>query len=86
MAPYVCPPSERALNYQLYGVIVHKGGGTETGHYVAYTLRDGIWYDISDSTVRMVSEAFVLTTLPYMLFYKAVSLVSFYWGELSLSA
>merc|ERR1712176_1114889 len=53
-------PIEKPLQYKcdsfkLFGVVVHRGGSIDGGHYIAYvrSLRDnGKWYVMNDSSVR----------------------------------
>ena len=43
--------------YNLYGVLVHQGGGVHSGHYYCYCKSPGGgWYELDDSSVRTVSE------------------------------
>ncbi|GAA5995963.1 uncharacterized protein JCM10292_004858 [Rhodotorula paludigena] len=69
--------------YRLYAVVVHFGG-LDTGHYASYVLSnrygkgDGAgqgerrWFFCSDEDVTAVSEAEVLRSKAYMLFYERV--------------
>lgn len=47
----------------------------EGGHYVAYIKRDGKWFSMDDSTVRMVSLDDALTREAYILMYEKASSV-----------
>ncbi|CAN6311782.1 unnamed protein product [Urochloa humidicola] len=55
--------------YDLYGVVVHHGMYGR-GHYVCY-IRSSVddWYEFNDDKVRRSSEASVLDTAAYLLFY-----------------
>eukprot|EP00232_Nephroselmis_pyriformis_P018142 CAMPEP_0182895866 /NCGR_PEP_ID=MMETSP0034_2-20130328/25936_1 /TAXON_ID=156128 /ORGANISM="Nephroselmis pyriformis, Strain CCMP717" /LENGTH=402 /DNA_ID=CAMNT_0025029715 /DNA_START=59 /DNA_END=1264 /DNA_ORIENTATION=+ len=56
--------------YNLYGVLVHMGGGVHSGHYYCYCKSPmGTWYEMDDSQVQPVSERQVLTQNAYVLFY-----------------
>lgn len=68
--------------YELYGVVVHIGGGPHHGHYVALvkTLQHG-WLLFDDETVEKIDEQFVLRFVggntdlatAYVLFYKKIT-------------
>jgi ubiquitin C-terminal hydrolase len=39
--------------FDLYGVVVHMGGGCRSGHYFSYCKGfDGEWYDCNDDFVQ----------------------------------
>jgi hypothetical protein len=58
------------FSYRLYGVLVHAGRSTHSGHYFAYVRAPtGGWYLMDDSTVTQVKEAAVMSQKAYMLFY-----------------
>ncbi|KAJ1471760.1 hypothetical protein T484DRAFT_3492189 [Baffinella frigidus] len=69
--------------YRLFGVVSHSGS-LSSGHYVAYSrdLRDPAgaekpgWHYFSDTTVKSVTEAKVLESEAYVLFYCAVGRAS----------
>ena len=62
--------SER-VKYELYGVIVHHGSSTHSGHYIAYVkAANGSWYEMNDSHVSAVSVQKVLCCQAYILFYS----------------
>ncbi|XP_014674837.1 PREDICTED: uncharacterized protein LOC106814956 isoform X2 [Priapulus caudatus] len=62
--------------YELYAVCVHVGtGNTFTGHYIAYSLADGVWYRTDDEAVVAVSmadelESKLVRENAYLLFYS----------------
>ncbi|KAF9680661.1 hypothetical protein SADUNF_Sadunf06G0144700 [Salix dunnii] len=61
---------EGDLMYSLYGVLVHYGHNTHSGHYVCFIrTSSGIWHLLNDNQVRQVSEKAVLEQKAYMLFY-----------------
>ncbi len=71
MSPYVAWKAGEqpgTYKYRLSGAVVHSGslGG---GHYVAFVRRGSRWYYISDSHVKVVSEASALSCQAYLLFY-----------------
>ncbi|KAL8152373.1 hypothetical protein V2J09_010133, partial [Rumex salicifolius] len=58
------------LKYTLYGVLVHAGWSTHSGHYYCFVrTSSGIWYSLDDNRVCQVSEKTVLEQKAYMLFY-----------------
>jgi len=79
-------PSEKQEDglkfYELYGVVVHIGGGPHHGHYVALvkTIQHG-WLLFDDETVEKIDEKFVLRftgdspdlATAYVLFYQEIS-------------
>ncbi|KAL9249391.1 Ubiquitin carboxyl-terminal hydrolase 23-like protein [Drosera capensis] len=61
---------EGDLRYTLYGVLVHAGGSTHSGHYYCFVrTSSGMWYSLDDNKVSQVSERIVLEQKAYMLFY-----------------
>ena len=66
---------KRKCEYDLTGVIVHVGGSSNSGHYMAYVKKPGKdnsyqWYHMDDSYVSKVSEQTVLRQSDaYVLFY-----------------
>ncbi|KAL9249556.1 Ubiquitin carboxyl-terminal hydrolase 23-like protein [Drosera capensis] len=61
---------EGDLRYTLYGVLVHAGGSTHSGHYYCFVrTSSGMWYSLDDNRVSQVSERIVLEQKAYMLFY-----------------
>ncbi|CAA7408075.1 unnamed protein product [Spirodela intermedia] len=70
LKPYVSDPLEGDLMYTLYGVLVHAGYGTHSGHYYCFIrIPSGMWYSLNDDQVSQVSEKTVLQQKAYMLFY-----------------
>ncbi|XP_050215299.1 ubiquitin carboxyl-terminal hydrolase 23 isoform X2 [Mercurialis annua] len=70
MKPFVSGSYEGDLKYSLYGVLVHFGHSTHSGHYVCFVrTSSGIWHLLNDNEVRPVSEKLVLEQKAYMLFY-----------------
>jgi hypothetical protein len=70
----VAPGADSLVRYELFGVVVHQGGGLSGGHYVAYARPLGApptsWYFASDSSARWASAAEVLAAQAYLLFYQ----------------
>lgn len=60
--------------YELYAVVIHAGKGRHSGHYFAYTKRDGVWYECNDEHVNEITEEDALDKHKgaYLLFYKRV--------------
>ncbi|GKU87198.1 hypothetical protein SLEP1_g1641 [Rubroshorea leprosula] len=70
MKPFVSGSYEGDLKYTLYGVLVHYGLSTHSGHYYCYVRTSGgMWYSLDDNRVFQVSERAVLEQKAYMLFY-----------------
>ncbi|KAL0906068.1 hypothetical protein M5K25_024530 [Dendrobium thyrsiflorum] len=68
--PFVSGVHEGELKYTLYGVLVHAGWSTHSGHYFCYVRTSaGLWYSLDDNHVSQVSEKTVLSREAYMLFY-----------------
>ena len=56
--------------YQLIGVVVHKGKTLGKGHYIAYTLQQGTWFECDDKVVKKVQDKTALEQQAYMLWYR----------------
>jgi ubiquitin carboxyl-terminal hydrolase 36/42 len=72
LAPFMSTPPRPgdSCRYALYGVLVHAGRSTHSGHYTAFVrAAAGTWHCCDDERVRHVSEAAVLAQHAYMLFY-----------------
>ncbi|BBH08604.1 ubiquitin-specific protease 23, partial [Prunus dulcis] len=70
LRPFVSGSYEGDLKYTLYGVLVHCGASTYSGHYYCYVrTSSGMWYSLDDNQVFQVSERIVLEQKAYMLFY-----------------
>lgn len=65
------PPAGSFLSkYTLYGVLVHAGHSTTSGHYYSFVKSPaGIWNLMDDSHVSSSSKEKVLAQRAYMLFY-----------------
>ena len=78
MVPAMDQPDnyERQLDevYDLYGVCVHSGWSSSSGHYYSYcktgTGADGKWFECDDSHVAPTTEREALAQEAYMLFYQ----------------
>eukprot|EP00271_Cylindrocystis_brebissonii_P003409 TRINITY_DN14360_c0_g1_i1.p1 TRINITY_DN14360_c0_g1~~TRINITY_DN14360_c0_g1_i1.p1 ORF type:complete len:1345 (+),score=319.84 TRINITY_DN14360_c0_g1_i1:42-4037(+) len=56
--------------YSLYGVLVHAGFSTHSGHYYCFVrTAANLWHAMDDSRVQQVSEETVLSQKAYILFY-----------------
>ncbi|KAJ4950448.1 hypothetical protein NE237_027280 [Protea cynaroides] len=70
LKPFVSGTYEGDLKYTLYGVLVHAGWSTHSGHYYCFVrTSSGMWYSLDDNRVVQVSERTVLEQKAYMLFY-----------------
>ncbi|GFS31470.1 ubiquitin-specific protease 23 [Actinidia rufa] len=70
LKPFVTGQYDGELKYTLYGVLVHAGWNTHSGHYYCFVrTSSGMWYILDDHQVRQVSEKVVLGQKAYMLFY-----------------
>ncbi|KAM7472776.1 hypothetical protein LguiA_010959 [Lonicera macranthoides] len=71
LKPFVTGPYDGDLKYNLYGVLVHAGWSTHSGHYFSFVrTSSGMWYNLDDNRVVQVSERKVLEQKAYMLFYS----------------
>ncbi|XP_039115855.1 ubiquitin carboxyl-terminal hydrolase 23 [Dioscorea cayenensis subsp. rotundata] len=69
LKPFLSEPHDD-LKYTLYGVLVHAGWSTHSGHYYCYVrTSSGMWHSLDDKQVFQVSEKTVLAQKAYMLFY-----------------
>ncbi|KAL3629613.1 hypothetical protein CASFOL_026835 [Castilleja foliolosa] len=70
LKPFVTGPYDGGLQYTLYGVLVHAGWSTHSGHYYCFVrTSSGMWHSLDDNQVYQVSEKKVLEQKAYMLFY-----------------
>lgn len=70
LKPFVTDPCDGDFKYTLYGVLVHAGWSTHSGHYYCFVrTSSGMWYSLDDNRVIQVSEKMVLEQKAYMLFY-----------------
>ncbi|KAF8047383.1 hypothetical protein N665_3069s0004 [Sinapis alba] len=70
MEPFVSGPYAGNLKYTLYGVLVHYGRSSHSGHYACFVrTSSGMWYSLDDNRVFQVSEKTVFNQKAYMLFY-----------------
>ncbi|KAF3204342.1 ubiquitin carboxyl-terminal hydrolase [Orbilia oligospora] len=54
-------------HYDLYGVVVHRGDKSTTGHYIAYAKEEGGWLRFDDLRVTGVAEEEVARQEAYIL-------------------
>ncbi|CAJ2649580.1 unnamed protein product [Trifolium pratense] len=70
LKPFVSGSYDGDCKYSLYGVLVHSGFSTHSGHYYCFVrTSNNMWYTLDDSRVSHVSESKVLEQQAYMLFY-----------------
>ncbi|CAL5046447.1 unnamed protein product [Urochloa decumbens] len=70
LKPFVSDTKGTDFKYSLYGVLVHAGWNTQSGHYYCFVrTSSGMWHNLDDNQVRQVREADVLKQKAYMLFY-----------------
>ncbi|XP_073358605.1 uncharacterized protein [Aegilops tauschii subsp. strangulata] len=70
LKPFVSNSEGMDFRYSLYGVLVHAGWNTQSGHYYCFVrTSSGIWHNLDDNEVCQVREADVLRQKAYMLFY-----------------
>ncbi|KAK7265092.1 hypothetical protein RJT34_32708 [Clitoria ternatea] len=70
LKPFVSGSYDGDVKYSLYGVLVHSGSSTHSGHYYCYVrTSNSMWYTLDDNRVSHVSEREVLNQQAYMLFY-----------------
>ena len=58
------------ISYRLTGMIRHNGASIEAGHYTAYVLIDGDWYEADDTRMTHISWPTVRSQQAYLLFYE----------------
>lgn len=67
--------------YELYGLVIHIGGGPTHGHYVSLCkVKPGLWLLFDDETVELVEDSYVMRffgngpglALAYILFYNKI--------------
>jgi len=63
------------VQYRLYGVLVHLGYTSHSGHYYSYVRAPNghQWFKADDSSVSAVSANDALTQNAYILFYSKIS-------------
>uniref|UniRef100_A0A0E0L8P7 Ubiquitin carboxyl-terminal hydrolase n=1 Tax=Oryza punctata TaxID=4537 RepID=A0A0E0L8P7_ORYPU len=70
LKPFISDSKGADFKYSLYGVLVHAGWNTQSGHYYCFVrTSSGMWHNLDDNQVRQVREADVLRQKAYMLFY-----------------
>lgn len=77
MTPYLAVPpcADDLSKYRLFGVVVHEGHSTHSGHYYSFIRASNhLWYCMNDESVTQVSLNTVLRQNAYILFYSAAPL------------
>ena len=70
---YVSPHlRNKNIEYDLIGIVVHKGNLATEGHYICYCKnnKDNSWFYLDDNKVIKVSEDVIHNLRPYIIFYK----------------
>ena len=67
---YIRDDNGQPMRYRLTGMIRHTGDSIASGHYIAYLLIDGNWYEANDSVIKQVSWQTVRSLQTYMMFYQ----------------
>ena len=72
VSPYL---RNKNIEYELIGIVVHKGNLATEGHYICYCKdnKDKKWFYLDDNKVIKVSEDLLHKIRPYILFYKKLS-------------
>ncbi|KAG5449427.1 Ubiquitin carboxyl-terminal hydrolase 36 [Clonorchis sinensis] len=73
LRPFMTDNKGPPVLYRLYATVNHEGHSCRSGHYVAFTRRNGTWYSHNDSFVNSTNPEHVLRQAPYLLFYEAVN-------------
>ena len=71
LSPYL---RKKNIDYELIGIVVHKGNLATEGHYICYCKnnKDKSWFYLDDNKVIKVSEDLLHKLRPYILFYKKI--------------
>ncbi|KYQ92242.1 peptidase C19 family protein [Tieghemostelium lacteum] len=70
LSPFMTQSTSDAV-YDLYGVLTHLGGSTNSGHYFCFVKNsNGVWHKLDDEFVSQVSLDNVLSQKAYILFYS----------------
>ncbi|KAL4474162.1 hypothetical protein ABPG72_002887 [Tetrahymena utriculariae] len=70
VSKYVQQANKKPEIYDLYGVLIHIGGGLHFGHYYCFVKNSNdMWYCMNDSSVSQRSFQEVSKERPYLLFY-----------------
>ncbi|KRX92902.1 Ubiquitin carboxyl-terminal hydrolase 36 [Trichinella pseudospiralis] len=74
LRPFMTEKQGPPVNYRLYGVVIHNGRSTNSGHYYAFVCNPlGQWHLMDDSRVCPVSNESALKASAYVLFYVRVT-------------
>ncbi|OHT03993.1 Clan CA, family C19, ubiquitin hydrolase-like cysteine peptidase [Tritrichomonas foetus] len=59
--------------YELYSMILHDGRLINHGHFVAFVMDENkVWYKADDGTIYKIKDEAVMSSCPYVLFYKRI--------------
>ena len=67
---YIRDDNGQPMKYRLTGMIRHTGDSIASGHYIAYLLIDGNWYEANDIVMKQVSWQTVRSLQAYMMLYQ----------------
>ena len=69
VSPYL---RNKNIEYELIGIVVHKGNLATEGHYICYCKnnKDKTWFYLDDNKVIKVSVDLLHKLRPYILFYR----------------
>ena len=69
VSPYL---RNKNIEYELIGIVVHKGNLATEGHYICYCKnnKDKTWFYLDDNKVIKVSIDLLHKLRPYILFYR----------------
>ena len=52
------------MKYSLYGVLVHSGSSTHSGHYYCYVrTSNNMWYTLDDNRVMKISVSYFSSSI-----------------------
>lgn len=73
LRPYMSKLDAGSLLYQLYGVLVHDGHSTNSGHYYCYIMTSkGDWYCMNDHMVGSCLTSCMYLNVPLTLLTRFV--------------
>jgi len=72
LSAYMSASADCESLYDLFAIVVHRGGSGAGGHYISYAKNpiDSNWYEFDDTYVTHTDEMSVAHAEAYVLFYK----------------